>query len=188
MSNTSIYFLDTEFNEGPVTPNSKDYTIDLISIGIKARDSRCYYAINFDFAWDRANEWVKENVINQLPPCPERVEDGYEIGYRTHKQIASEVLEFLNPEKYGKPEIWANFNSHDWVGFCWLWGAAVNLPKGFPFYCRELKQECDRLGIKREQLPPKNLAQRHHALEDAKWNEQLYDLIETVKSERSKEV
>jgi hypothetical protein len=177
-----LYFLDTEFNEGLVTPNSKDHTIDLISIGIKARDGRRYYAINFDFDWDRTNDWVKENVIKQLPPRPEQVEDGYDLGYRTHQQIASEVLDFLNPERYGKPEIWANFNSYDWVAFCWLWGVAVNLPKGFPFYCRELKQECDRLNIKREQFPSKDPNRRHHALADAEWNEQLFYLIQSVES------
>ena len=54
-----LYFLDTEFIEHP-------NTIQLISIGIVSEDGREYYAVSSEFNYDDADEWVKENVLEQI--------------------------------------------------------------------------------------------------------------------------
>lgn len=40
-------------------------------------------------------------------------------------------------------EFYGYFADYDWVVFCWLFGRMIDLPKGFPMYCRDLKQMFD---------------------------------------------
>lgn len=84
---------------------------------------------------------------------------------KTNKKIAEEILDFINTidtlvhkpynslqknivftdiiEKYGKPEFYGYYSDYDWVVFCWLFGKMIDLPKGFPIYCIDLKQTLD---------------------------------------------
>lgn len=39
-----------------------------------------------------------------------------------------------------KPVFYGYYADYDWVVFCWLFGKMIDLPKGFPMYCRDLKQ------------------------------------------------
>jgi len=77
------------------------------------------------------------------------------------------------------PEFWGYYSSYDWVLFCWLFGTMMDLPIGYPMYCRDLKQWADQLG-RRDQLPKQEV--EHNALDDAKWNKMLYDFL--VEKER----
>lgn len=76
-----------------------------------------------------------------------------------------------------KPEIWAYYADYDWVVFCQLFGTMMDLPKGFPMYCRDIKQECDRLG--NPQLPTQGDGV-HNALEDARWNRIAWEFLEQM--------
>ena len=76
-----------------------------------------------------------------------------------------------------KPEIWAYYADYDWVVFCQLFGTMMDLPKGFPMYCRDIKQECDRLG--NPKLPEQGKGE-HDALADALWNKQAYEFLQGV--------
>ena len=84
---------------------------------------------------------------------------------KTNKQIAEEILDFVNTnwsfvhkaydkkqknkvfddviENYGKPQFYGYYSDYDWVVFCWLFGKMIDLPKGFPMYCIDLKQLLD---------------------------------------------
>lgn len=71
---------------------------------------------------------------------------------KSNKQIAEEIKEFVynqsDEDKYNgtyesKPEFYAYYADYDWVAFCWLFGKMIDLPKGFPWYCRDLKQILD---------------------------------------------
>lgn len=77
------------------------------------------------------------------------------------------------------PEFWAYYADYDWVVFCSLFGRMIDLPKGFPMYCRDIKQLMDETGLgvewKRSHCPdPKG---EHNALVDARWNYSLYKEI-----------
>lgn len=81
---------------------------------------------------------------------------------KTNKQIAEEVYEFCSNnyhESNGltfqqrkeyplydnfKPEFYGYYSDYDWVVLCWLFGRMINLPKGFPMYCIDLKQTLDK--------------------------------------------
>jgi hypothetical protein len=74
------------------------------------------------------------------------------------------------------PEFWAYYADYDWVVFCQLFGRMLDLPKGFPMFCHDLKQELSRLGITSEQkqaLCPDPEGE-HDALVDARWDKQLH--------------
>lgn len=38
----------------------------------------------------------------------------------------------------------AYYADYDWVVFCWLFGRMIDLPKGFPMYCVDIKQIMDQ--------------------------------------------
>lgn len=142
------YFLDTEFSEKPGQ-------IELISIGIVAEDGRTYYAANQEIDYAQCNQWVTENVLSKLNATVQE--------YRCKVEMRDEILAFVGDDLH--PEFWGYYADYDWVVFCWLFGAMIDLPKGFPMYCRDLKQEIDRLGLDIHQSED----QSHNALDDARW-------------------
>lgn len=153
------YFLDTEFSEvGPHQP------IQLISIGIVRDDGREFYAESGEFNRLMCNDWVKTNV---LPGLRRTNSDRYALSY-----IAKLILDFVGEEK---PEFWGYYADYDWVVFCQIFGSMVNLPKGWPMYCRDIKQWCDSLDDPRLPVEGYVRGQRitkptgHNALDDAHW-------------------
>jgi hypothetical protein len=187
------YFLDTEFIEGFHKPlfGKRRHFIDLISIGVVCEDGREYYAVSKDFSSKDADQWVKENVISKLP---ERHADQFDSPrirseaqlWKSNKQIAEDVLKFFgcwqDQHFYRAPEgieVYAHYADYDWVLFCALFGKMMDLPKGFPMYCRDLKQMIDESGLTKE-WKEKNCpdpTDEHNALADAKWNMNLFNAI-----------
>lgn len=161
------YFIDTEFIEYPGT-------IDLISIGIKCEDQREFYAENADADLSKADDFVQEHVIPQLIMRGginhhEALGNGYRV-YDGTKAIAKSVLNFIGNDI---PEFWGYFADYDWVLFCWLFGRMIDLPKGWPMYCRDLKQLADSLDKPRFDGPKGE----HNALADARWNMEFYNYL-----------
>lgn len=99
------------------------------------------------------------------PACP----------WRKHDELKHDLVEFLNPERYGKPELWGYYADYDHVALCQLFGTMMDLPHGWPMYTRDIKQLCDELG--NPQLPEQGKGE-HHALADARWNKQARELLQ----------
>lgn len=152
------YFLDTEFIEA-----GRRNPVTLISIGIVAEDGRSFYAVSSEFNPDDANDWVKANVLPHL---------GEERCTVSHMQRL--IAEFCDAEKYGGPEFWGYFCDYDWVVFCQIFGAMIDLPKGWPMFCRDIKQLACDLGNPKL---PKQESTEHNALNDAKWNKAAYEFL-----------
>lgn len=86
-------------------------------------------------------------------------------------------------------EFYAYYADYDWVVFCWLFGKMMDLPNGFPMYCRDLKQMMDDkripddkgrlVGLQAMKSNPNYPKQtdEHNALADAKWNKKLYEFL-----------
>lgn len=157
------YFLDTEFHE-------EQNSIELISIGIVCEDGREYYRENFDYDRRRAHPWLRANVLPHLRPLNEA---------KMPSAIAVEVQRFCDPAQYGKPEFWGYYADYDWVCFAWLFGAMIDLPQGFPMYCRDIKQWADDLG--NPCLPEQDEAE-HDALADARWNMKAWECLAATAS------
>lgn len=92
---------------------------------------------------------------------------------KSNKEIAEEIIDFINPDVvqqnqqglwpdkeelakhncsiehgYAQPEFYAYFADYDWVVFCSLFGRMVDLPNGFPMYCKDLKQMLDEKAMR----------------------------------------
>lgn len=156
---------------------------------------------------------------------------------KTNKQIAQEIQVFINAEPiaitdlgggsvqlttdainnirrgYLQPEFYGYYADYDWVVFCSLYGRMMDLPKGFPMYCRDLKQILDeknqslkKLGVSNELLnihfthetldiynqyflmcenhkKYPKQLNEHNALADAKWNYELYKFLNKIGGE-----
>lgn len=142
------YWFDTEFIED-------GKTIDLLSIGIVAENGRTYYAESSDCDYSKASEWVVQNVFPHLRG-----------NGKPKLQVAEEIIAFVGE----KPEFWAYFADYDWVALCQLYGRMIDLPKGWPMFCLDLKQELYLAGGK----PTAKNECAHDALADAHWNRQVW--------------
>jgi hypothetical protein len=170
------YFLDTEFIED-------GKTIDLVSIGIVAEDGRELYLLNAFCNHDKANDWVQENVLKYLPKKHKVPHYIFTLPANLYGQylstglIAKAVKDFCDPSEYGEPEFWGYYSDYDWVVFCQLFGTMMDLPLGFPMYCRDIKQLADSFA--NPNLPEQKTGE-HNALEDARWNKQAYDHLSAI--------
>lgn len=149
------FWIDTEFIED-------GRTIDLLSIGVAAEDGRTYYAEPAEADRSRADSWVESNVIPHL--CGP---------VKARHEIASDLIEFFG----GAPEIWGYYADYDWVALCQLYGRMIDLPEGWPMFCRDVKQMCVDLGNPKL---PEQTSTEHHALADAVWTKQAWDFLREV--------
>ena len=144
------YFYDSEFIEDGVT-------IELVSIGIVAEDGREYYAVSTGFDASRANQWVKDNVLNKLPSPGD-------AAWKSPATIRDEVVEFFGSDKV---ELWAWVGAYDHIVLAQLFGDMSAMPHKLPRFTNELKQYWNLAG--RPSLPPVPPG-NHDALVDARHN------------------
>ncbi len=166
------YWIDTEFWE---RPNS----IDLISIGIVAEDGRELYFESSQFDWERhcpesstftGDPWLWNNVRPHMKWGEYTATPGY-IGEAIRNALQYDT----------KPEFWGYYADYDWVVFCWLQGRMIDLPKGWPMYCRDIKQMADLFEVRL----PKQEEGAHDALADAWHHKAMFDhLVEETKGWR----
>lgn len=131
---------------------------------------------------------------------------------KSNKQIAEKVKEFVSYPDYeyqpktsigrsiekAYPEFYVYYGDYDWVVFCWLFGKMVNLPNGFPYYAKDLKQIMDKkfkcfseseieliknrkLAINTQKALYPKQTNEHNALSDAIWNKELHEFLNTLK-------
>lgn len=169
---------DTEFLED-------GRTIELISIGLVREDGAVYYAETPN-ARDLAasTPWLAEHVLPHLrgEPYDLSAAGSYVVPSerpttRRRADIASDIRLFVGE----RPEFWAYFADYDWVVLCQLFGRMIDLPAGWPMYCRDLKQLADEDGMRL----PKQTAGQHDALADALWcrDSHLWLLAQRLRSQ-----
>jgi hypothetical protein len=162
-SDVCRYFLDTEFYED-------GSTIDLISLAIVCEDGRELYCVNREAKLHLVSDWVRQNVVPQLPPGDSRL-------WMDRSTIALSVRAFVESRLVAlsdKPEFWAYYADYDWVVLCQLFGTMMQLPDHMPKFCMDLKQLSVHLG---SPTHPKQEKGVHNALDDARWNLQLFDFL-----------
>lgn len=180
----NIYF-DTEF-----TGLHKDTS--LISIGLIADDGRTFYAEFTDYKKEQVNDWIKENVINNLtnPPLNVSGNDWTMTGIKPLVRTA--ILQWL--EKYSHEEITliSDVCHYDMVVFIDLFGSAFDLPKNICPACHDINQDianyynislAKAFDTNREELL-ENLGgkipedvKKHNSLFDAKIIQHIYKTI-----------
>lgn len=175
------YYFDTEFMED-------GKRIELISIGIVAEDGREIYLGNINADLNRANDWVKVNVLPHVPAwnaaaADRRVTTGnHDLRFwQTPEVISDRIRDFINPESKRPIEIWAYYADYDWVLFCQLFGAMSKLPSWFPMMAMDLMQLAIDMRICRPGESLKDHVPQpdgeHDALEDARWNKRAHEWL-----------
>jgi len=205
------------------------HQIDLISIGMVSDDGREYYAICNEFdvngAW--RNEWLRTNVLHNIWQELLAKRGLYEKTYhfdlsepfsmeslryllkhyaKSMEEIAHGIREFAWPSTYtrytpdGPPfDLYGYYSSYDHVVLSSLFGAMINLPKGFPMYTRDLKQMVDARveeSLRRQGRPMSQFDEvlkslktwkeypittnEHNALADARWNKKLFEFLKKL--------
>lgn len=172
---SNVVYIDSEFIEDGTT-------IEIISLALVRPNKEYLYLANADCDLSRANPWVKENVIPKLGPLP--VQPRYTEHARQIVTTASvspvalpvwctrQEMRHLVKEFSGEnPEFWGYFADYDWVAVCQLFGTMMDLPKGWPFFCMDLKQSLVEARLDRQQPEDSNA---HCALQDALWIRQAH--------------
>ncbi len=100
-------------------------------------------------------------------------------------------------DKTKEPIFYGYYCDYDWVAFAFLFGKMINLPKGFPMYCIDLKQTLDekyalvpndpvykslgeKLKVVKQRSDYPKQTNEHNALSDAKWNFELYKFLQAI--------
>lgn len=170
-------FYDCEFLED-------GRTIDLISIGMVTEDGRELYAVAEEIQRDPLrsriceHQWLMKNVIPHLPQDKREWNrlkppiagspgifhlDQDDNRIMPRRMLRNAVRDFLAAAP--DLELWAWYGAYGHVCLAQLFGPMIKLPAGVPMYTRDLKQECDRLGL----IPPEQVGVTHDALADARW-------------------
>ncbi|GAA3353741.1 MULTISPECIES: polyadenylate-specific 3'-exoribonuclease AS [Saccharopolyspora] len=160
------FFYDCEFIED-------GQTIDLVSIGVVDETGREFYAVSTEFDESKAGQWVRRNVLPQLPPPADRA-------WRSRSRIRDDLYEFLTARDQDV-ELWAWLASYDHVALAQLWGAMPALPPKVPKFTRDLRQRWEDVGKPRLPSAPANA---HDALADARHNLTRWKVIEEVQRKR----
>lgn len=187
--------VDINKSEPYVAPAS----IILLSIGLVDDTGREYYAVNTEADCSEASQWVKDNVLAKMPEYDKSRNDlrAYLYGEsskammpikpqekKTIADIKKELL-YWTGQKNNVPEqceFWGYFADYDWVVFCWIFGTMMDLPKGYPMFCKDLKQLMETYTLIDKEWKDKNCPDPedgHNALVDAKWNKKFHKVLLT---------
>lgn len=151
-------FFDTEFIEtGPTKP------LHLLSIGLISETGTTYYA-ELDAPLHLANQWVQANVLPHLSGI-----------HTDREQLAEDLIQFCGP----KPEFWSWMAAYDWVCLAQVFGTMSDLPGGWPYWCHDLQQFAEDLGVPRKDFPEMH-GTSHNALDDARWHRDVYHHLVAV--------
>ena len=188
------------------TDNSREYYAISKDFNLEEAWNRYDLVVNKHYpAGSEYNKvyWIRKNVLKPIweELCSKSIQDYKKKGFtynnlkkliskygKTNKQIAEEIKEFVYNPTSVKPlgteesiKFYGYYADYDWVVFAWLFGKMIDLPKGFPYYCRDLKQLADSIyestGKDTKFESPKG---EHNALADAKWNYEFYKFLKQV--------
>lgn len=174
---TRIFF-DTEFT-------GLHQKTTLVSIGLISEDGRTFYAELTDYDKDAIDEWLQENVIDNL--LLHEKPDGF-ISYENDSTnvtakgdtayIADCLADWLST--FERVEMWSDCLAYDWVLFNNLFGHAFNIPQNvyyIPFdLCTVFKLHGIDPDVNREAFAGVEGA-KHNALHDALVIKACYDKL-----------
>ena len=178
-------FFDTEFS-------GLHKNTTLISIGLIDENGRTFYAEFSDYDESQCDDWIKENVINNL-----------KLGTYEHFSISQENTEvygnknFISKHlnnwlsEYDYVELVSDCCHYDMVLFIDIFGGAFDIPKNVNPACHDINQdlakrfmitEREAFDVSREALLKARVDSRiiegdkHNSLYDAKVIKELYNI------------
>lgn len=176
----NVYF-DTEF-----TGLHKGTT--LISIGLIASNGKKFYAEIVDYDRSQVNDWIKENVINNLWAVSKTIDECSKFEYYhlgTKEQIAQKLKEWFL--EFDSVQLISDVAHFDMVLLIDLFGGAFDLPKNVNPSCHDINQDIAKfLGVtEREAFDVSRecflgiclSSEKHNALYDAEIIKEIYEFI-----------
>ena len=136
MKKTKIFF-DTEFS-------GLHQKTSLISIGLISECGRTFYAEFTDYDKSQIDEWIQQNVIDNLYLTPQ--ENNANLKQWTllgDKKVIKEALTMWLSQ-FDSVEIWSDCLSYDWVLFNDIFGHAFNIPKNVYYIPFDICTLCKR--------------------------------------------
>lgn len=155
------YYYDFEFLDD-------GRTIEVLSLGIVCEDGRELYLVSSECDLRQANDWVREHVVPFVGlNSPVWV---------TRDDMRARVRSFVRGDTeecsgdVTKPEFWGYYSAYDHVALAQLFGPMVEMPEGWPYYTRDVKQLAEDWGFEGDlyTLAPAT-GKAHNALDDARW-------------------
>lgn len=175
-------FFDTEFT-------GLHQNTTLISIGLVSEDNKTFYAEFTDYDTNQLNDWIQNNVLNNLyvNSSQNTYIPNYHIG--THKDIAIALKNWLSQFDY--VELVSDVCHYDMTLFVELFGGSFRLPNNVSPACYDINQDIARyykISMKdafdknreeilynyHKELPEIN---KHNALYDAKVIKEIYYIL-----------
>lgn len=166
-------------------------TLDPISLGMLRADGEEYYAVNADVDWESVlnHPWLPGNVVPHLPVLDGIHLDRKHPDVKPRSQIAQEVHDFLLDaitvecgDIVDEIELWSWYASYDFVALAQLFGPLMDRPFFMPMYTNDIRQEFQRFGNPRHNVPNGD----HNALADAHYHKKLHDFILQIERDRFK--
>lgn len=182
----NVYF-DTEF-----TGLHKDTT--LISIGLVTENGDTFYAEFNDYDKTQCNDWIQENVINNLYG-EERIKELRKTEYNAYvygnkNEITEELKLWLDLFKGEEIQFVSDVCHYDFVLLIDLFGSAFDLPKNINPACYDVNQDIARfLDISNKEAFDKSRedflwdyginipGEKHNSLYDALVIKEIYQFI-----------
>jgi len=171
-------FFDTEFT-------GLHQNTSLISIGLVAESGEIFYAELTDYDTAQVDDWVRDNVINNLWISESDLENQDEVHVKGDLALVrSELEKWLS--QFDQVEFWSDCLSYDWVLFCQIFGHAFKIPKNvyyIPFdICTLFKAKGIDPDVQREKFAFGEYLiemkdQKHNALWDAKVIKACYEKL-----------
>ena len=171
-------FFDTEFT-------GLHQNTTLISIGIVALDGRYFYAEFNDYDKAQVNDWIQENVIENLMFNDKKtrlvishnngVNDNYVPFYISMKNDTANIVNKLKRWLHqfdDEIQMWSDCLSYDWVLFNQLFGGAQNIPSNINYIpmdiCTSFYDKGIDPDISREEFIDNEVkGEKHNSLYDA---------------------
>ena len=183
----SLIYFDTEF-----TGLHKDTT--LISIGLVSDDNKTFYAEFTDYDESQVDEWIMENVINNLSIKEYGVKkDSWNETIIKGNKILVKFYLSMWLAQFESVQLVSDVSHYDMVLFIDIFGSAFDLPKNVNPSCHDINQdiaeylevdEASAFDTNREgfllcfdvysKLPR---GDKHNSLYDAKVIKELYERI-----------
>ena len=176
-------FFDTEF-----TGLHKDTS--LVSIGLVSEDNRRFYAEISDYDKTQVNDWLQENVIDDLWINKGYFSWDYPDFYHFAKkeEVALRLADYF--KQFDSVELVSDVCHYDMVLLIDLFGEAFDLPSNVSAACYDINQDiadfhsisnADAFNVSREEILENNNIEikgsKHNALYDAEVIKAVYKIM-----------
>ena len=128
-------FFDTEF-----TGLHKDTSI--ISIGIIAENNQCFYAKFTDYDTSQVNDWIQQNVIDNIE-LSDTLKDMYDIieVSGSKEEVRKSLLDWLSALNSDYYELVSDVCYYDMVLFTDIFGTSFDLPENICPLCYDISYD-----------------------------------------------